>query len=157
EPALPPVPGRIHTTLFVGRDQEWLYILSLFERQSPPHLLMVLGEAGIGKTRLAEELAREMQSKAWNVAWSQAYSQESTIPYHLWTQILRTALDQGSWLRDAIRKQPLVFSPLAALLPELQSILPIPSMPGTEREPLRLWEAVHALLILLSNRHPLLL
>ena len=51
----------------VGRDEELALLLSLFERVARgarPHLVTVFGEAGVGKSRLLEELASSLQGRA---------------------------------------------------------------------------------------------
>ncbi|HEX7737890.1 MAG TPA: tetratricopeptide repeat protein, partial [Ktedonobacteraceae bacterium] len=104
----------------------------------------------MGKTRLAEEAAREAKRRNWAVAWSRAYTQESSVPYRLWTETLRKAMSQGLWQRqEAIKKSPLIYQPLRALLPELADLLPPMSQkmpPPPEQEQLRLWESTRALL-----------
>ena len=39
------------------------------------HFLLLTGDSGIGKTRLAEELSSEANARGWAVAWSRAYEQ----------------------------------------------------------------------------------
>ena len=116
---------------------------------------------GIGKTRLAEELGRAVKKHNWVVAWSRVYAQEGAIPYRLWTEVLRKVMQQGIWQREAVRKRPLVFSPLNALLPEeFQELLPAVEYPvslSPEQEQLRLWEAVRELLALVSENSPILI
>ncbi len=53
---------------------------------------LLLGEVGIGKTRLAEEAAREALQRGWSVLWSRVYAQESNVPYRLWSEVLRDAV-----------------------------------------------------------------
>ncbi|HEV7235931.1 MAG TPA: ATP-binding protein, partial [Ktedonobacteraceae bacterium] len=55
-------------------------------------VLLLMGEAGIGKTRLAEELSHEAYTRGWAVAWTRAYEQEGTVPYRPWIELLRTLL-----------------------------------------------------------------
>lgn len=61
-----------------------------------PHFLLLMGESGIGKTRLAEELSLEAYTRGWSVAWSRTYEQEGSIPYRPWTELLRTLLQDAS-------------------------------------------------------------
>ncbi len=60
-----------------------------------------MGEPGIGKTRLAEELSLAAYTRDWAVAWSRSYEQEGTIPYRPWTEFLRTLL-QGTSARELV-------------------------------------------------------
>jgi DNA-binding SARP family transcriptional activator len=101
------------------------------KKQKIPPFLLLMGESGIGKTRLAEELSLEANTRGWSVAWSHAYEQEGTIPYRPWTEILRT------------------------LLQAAPHSMPSPLPPEQER--LHLWEATLTLLGTLSRTAPLLL
>ena len=140
-----------------------------------PHFILLMGEAGIGKTRLAEELSHEANERGWSVAWSHAYEQEGAIPYRPWVELLRTLLQHVS-LNELIAKMgsksddenaavmqyaPTMLERLSALLPELRDYLPqssrvYPPLPP-EQERLHLWEATLALLSGLSKTTPLLL
>ncbi len=139
------------------------------------HFLLLKGESGIGKTRLAEELSLEAYTRGWAVAWSRSYEQEGTIPYHLWTELLRTLFQGTSNFENLLHivapsgetniplVSPLKLERLSTLLPELAthaahiaSGRAIPSVPH-EQERLHLWEGTLGLLSALSKLHPLLL
>lgn len=128
------------------------------ETQRRPQCAMLIGDVGIGKTRLAEELGREAKRRGWAIAWTRAYAQESTIPYRLWAEVLRKAMSQGLWQRQELARRPLTYQALSTLLPELQDQLP-PSAASTpavpEQEQIRLWEAVRLLLTAISENTPL--
>ncbi len=136
------------------------------------HFLLLKGEIGIGKTRLAEELSLEAYERGWTVAWSRSYEQEGTIPYRPWTELLRTLLPGTAELAEVVQRaalpgganaqHPLKLERLSILLPELaqytatshtRSSLPIPY----EQERLHLWEATLGLLGIFSKSQPLLL
>jgi DNA-binding SARP family transcriptional activator len=183
--------GRHNRSPLVGRDRELaimrevlLAIEDTTRKQKTPHFLLLMGESGIGRTRLAEELSQEANARGWSVAWTHAYEQDGTIPYRPWTGILRTLL-QGAppeFLVSTAEAQfiapadeapgtipyiPAKNSKLAkpcALLPELatydtltlsQNTSPSPLPPEQER--LDLWEATLVLLSTLSRITPLLL
>lgn len=140
-----------------------------------PHFILLMGEAGIGKTRLAEELSHEVNNRGWNVAWSHSYEQEGAVPYSPWVELLRTLMQHMS-LDELIANMepeshgesatimqhaPTMLERLSALLPELREYLPPtsqahPPLP-LEQERLHLWEATLALLSGLSKTRPLLL
>ncbi len=144
-------------------------------------VLLLMGEAGIGKTRLAEELSYEGYTRGWAVAWSRAYEQEGTVPYRPWIELLRTLLQNisaadlvssigtidhkdkraSSDSATAVHYAPTALERLSTLLPELRDLLPKqeknhPQLPP-EQERLHLWEATLGLLSLLSKKTPLLL
>ena len=174
--------GRAHQSPLVGREQELEHLTSLvklteqaakfrltaqkrmsaatLDPQRRPQCVLLMGDVGIGKTRLAEEMGREAKRRGWAVAWSRVYAQEGTIPYRLWIEVLRKAMVQGVWQRQEINKRPIVFQSLSNLLPELQEMMTQVSYPSSlspEQEQLRLWEAVKELLILISESTPLLI
>ncbi len=143
-----------------------------------PQSMVLMGEAGIGKTRLAEETAREAQRRGWAVSWSYVYAQESGIPYRLWTEVLRRFITQGLWQEQDLARHPHMFEPLEALLPEMRDLLAHEGQdegvgstggPGSRSEgrdkpdayiypeQLRLWESVYELLMTISARTPLLI
>src|SRR6266566_9697853 len=128
------------------------------DTQRPIQCVLLMGDVGIGKTRLAEETGREGKRRGWTIAWSRAYAQESSIPYRVWVEILRKAMTQGLWQRQEIARRPLIYQALEVLLPELHDLLPqiAPSSPTPpEQEQLRLWEASCALLATISENTPL--
>ncbi len=105
--------GRIHRNPLIGRQKERAQLHSVLleieqyqhnatqkdieqlplDTQRTSQCVVLLGEAGIGKTRLAEELGREAQQRGWSILWGRAYSQESGIPYRIWSDILRKAYE----------------------------------------------------------------
>jgi DNA-binding SARP family transcriptional activator len=156
----------------------------LQRRQKKIHFLLLMGDSGIGKTRLAEELSQEANARGWSVALTHAYEQESTIPYRPWTEVLRTLLQDATPeflissaearfiapsddTTDSIHYAPGINSKLtrlSALLPELAAfdMLTTPQNASSspmplEQERLHLWEATLALLSTLSRVSPILL
>jgi DNA-binding SARP family transcriptional activator/tetratricopeptide (TPR) repeat protein len=191
--------GRSNQTPLVGRDRELatLRVLlqearsegrlqALGQRRSSgipldtlrrPQCVVLMGETGIGKTRLAEEISREARRGGWVVAWSRVYIQESAVPYRLWTELLRNLRNISiglisSFYERSISEQVLLPSggalpsieslqPLVTLLPEFSEALPAPSARLSkqltpEREQIRLWEAIRNLLIIICESAPLL-
>jgi len=183
-PTMPaPQIGRTHQSPLVGRVQELKDLQTLLgtteqaakfklpgqrkhatslalDTQRTPQCMILMGEVGIGKTRLAEEIGREARTRGWLVAWSRVYAQEGGIPYRLWIEVLRKALTNGMVQRQEIAKRPLVYQPLNALLPELHTLLPqveFPTQMLAEQEQLRLWEAARELLSNVAEGTPLLI
>lgn len=184
---------RANQSPLVGRDSELQALYQLLEqveslqgrrfsansaqalfqeaRRTPrPHCMVLMGEAGIGKTRLAEESAREARRRGWSVIWSRTYAQEQGIPYRLWTAALRNVLTHAPDLaRQATEfASAAIYQPLRALVPEMQEALvsvggkagaepAIYDSLSPEQEELRLREAVYTFLTTLSFTSPLLI
>src|SRR5579884_3689578 len=131
-----------------------------------PHFLLLSGEPGIGKTRLAEELSLEAYTRGWAVAWSRTYEQEGTIPYRSWIDVLRTLLQglsssTGSFplkipVMNSGHSTYLDLERLSALLPELATSAPPPALP-LAHERLHLWETTLAVLETLARTYPVLI
>ncbi|KGF71447.1 hypothetical protein DO97_19565 [Neosynechococcus sphagnicola sy1] len=76
----------------IGRETEWAAIQvwrSHCRSQHQPDLLWLLGEPGIGKTRLLEELAKTVQSSGGYVLWGKGFEAEMLRPYGVWVDIFQ--------------------------------------------------------------------
>jgi DNA-binding CsgD family transcriptional regulator len=91
----------------VGRDRELARVTGLLDDvlAGPGRLVLCTGEAGIGKTRLAEELAVAAAARGVPVAWARAADPGSSPPYGLWRLILGESAIQADeaslWEFDA--------------------------------------------------------
>lgn len=83
----PATPSR----LLLGRDRELALVGSALDdlASSRGNLLLLTGDPGIGKTRLAEVLATQAQAMGAEVACAVAWQGEGAPPLWPWAQILR--------------------------------------------------------------------
>ena len=74
----------------VGRDRELARVMMLLDDAlaGGGRLVLCTGEAGIGKTRLAEEAAASAAARGVPVAWARAADRDSLPPYGLWQLVL---------------------------------------------------------------------
>lgn len=83
-----PVPQSFTATLpLVGRTSEWDTIQQWRSHSLEQHrsnLLLLLGESGIGKTRLLEELAQTIHQDSGYVLWGRGFEPEMLRPYGVW-------------------------------------------------------------------------
>lgn len=109
-------------TPLVGRDTEWRTLLTAWgqAQQRQAHFVSLAGEAGIGKTRLAEELLAWASAQGIRTARTRSYEAEGTLAYAPVTEWLRSAALKPAlnklghmWLRE-----------VAHLLPELLTEFP---------------------------------
>jgi predicted ATPase len=122
-------------------------------------VVLTAGEPGIGKTRLAEEMARRAAAQDVGVARGRCYQREGAPAFWPWEQITR-----GLLASVAPGELGAVLTPssgeLVQLLPELKELVP-----GLEPPPVvdmaaahfRLYQAVTGLLRRLADTRPLLL
>jgi predicted ATPase len=76
----------------VGRELEWnqLYKAWNTAQQGRAHLLLVTGEPGIGKSRLAFELGRHVRAQGHVVASARAYEAAGRLPWGPVVDMLRS-------------------------------------------------------------------
>jgi DNA-binding SARP family transcriptional activator len=86
-------------TALVGRQREWQTLLTAWRSTQCGHAQVVLiaGEAGIGKTRLAEELLVWASRQNHLTARSRAYAMEGSLAYTLITELLRNEALAARW------------------------------------------------------------
>jgi len=86
-----PLPATHRTELpdplpLVGRTDELARLESLMEGdKEDSRIVFVRGEPGVGKTRLANELARRARGRSWEVAYGRAYPVEAGTPYSIFS------------------------------------------------------------------------
>jgi predicted ATPase len=102
-------------THLVGRQHEWKQIQLVWQNviTGRPQLLVLSGDAGIGKTRLAEELLRWVEHDGIPTATARRYANESELAYGPITSWLKTELIQTAlptladvWLTEIARLVP---------------------------------------------------
>jgi DNA-binding SARP family transcriptional activator len=134
------------TVSLVGRLSELQELRALLAqaRQGQGRVVVITGEAGIGKSRLVEELASETRQRAGAVLTGHCYDMTQILPFGAWTELLRqgTALVAG---RPSHHVSVVWRAELARLLPEIGEEGLQPTS-GNE-DLLRLFEAVAHLLI----------
>jgi len=79
---------------FVGRETEREALLAHWERtkSGQGHLLLLSGEAGIGKTRLVEELSQYVRQRGGWTACGHCYEYEHALPHGPLADLLRAVL-----------------------------------------------------------------
>ena len=77
----------------VGREQELAFLAEAGRRRSPGgcSLLLVSGEAGVGKTRLVQEFADQQRWQGVRVLQGRCYEFERLLPYQPMAEALRVA------------------------------------------------------------------
>ena len=122
-----------------------------------PRLLLVTGEAGIGKTRLVDTASAVASNQVF-VAAGSCLPLSTDVPLLPIATVLRTTYDtdRGQWLKEAlIDTAPYMSASLRRLLPELDLIVEGPAEPDDEWSRQRLFTAVGSTLAGLAALRPL--
>lgn len=111
-------------TRYVGRDAERLLLRRLLQAGGAGQgmLAMVAGEPGVGKSRLAEEVAAEARQSGFQVLTGRCYDMQGTPPYIPFVEAFEAvvrALDPGA-LRDILGDDA---AEVAKLVPKLRLVL----------------------------------
>jgi DNA-binding SARP family transcriptional activator len=141
----------------VARERERQQIAALLGEAASGHgsLVLIGGEAGVGKSRLVAEAAHAAHASGAIVLWGAAYEQEGQLPYGPFVEALSGVIHAGAgdparWART--------HPELARLLPGLDAALsPTGEAADPEAWRMRLYAAVGHLLEELSADRPLLL
>ncbi|MEO6398524.1 MAG: AAA family ATPase, partial [Tepidiformaceae bacterium] len=146
---------------FVGRGLELQRLAGCLREAKDGHgrLAMVVGEPGIGKTRLIEEAARQAEADGFTVLWGRCYEGDWAPPYVPFAEAL-TALVRRADLRELRADLGFGGPPLARISPvprERLPDLPEPASLGPNEEQFRIFDAVVQLLRATANRRQMLL
>jgi DNA-binding SARP family transcriptional activator len=148
------LPAAPIATALIGRHFEWEQLHAFWQQtaagEQPASLALISGEAGIGKSKLAEEFVTSVRRQNGTTAVAACYAPETTISF----------APVASWLRNLPLEKlaPVWRTELARLLPELAP----PDQPLTPPPPLteawqkqRFYEALTQ--AILSQKQPICL
>ncbi len=143
----------------VGRASAFTQLVSCYQqaRLGQPQTVLLVGEAGIGKTRLASEWMAWVRAQGAEVLSGYALELGGRLPYQPLVEALQPRLVEENVPENLL--EDLWLSELTCLLPELRvryPDLPVPTQDKLTAR-LRLFEAVARLLNALSRRAPLVL
>lgn len=151
-----PLASRGTASPLLGRQTEWRLLQEAWKRTcaGQPQFVLLAGEAGIGKTRLAEEMEAWVNRQGMTAASAHCYAALGQLTYAPITAWLRTdAFQKGlssldsTWLTEVARLVPEILSKR----PQLPQ--PFPMTEGWQRQ--HFFEALAR--AVLSARQPLLL
>ena len=82
----------------VGRERELALLLGCLDeaQRGRANLVVCMGEPGVGKSRLVDELAGCAGEKGFLTAWGRAASTDGAPPYWPWQEVLRALEDEGT-------------------------------------------------------------
>jgi DNA-binding SARP family transcriptional activator len=144
---------------FVGRQIELAQLAEAYvsARDGEPQVIVLQGEPGIGKSRLALEFAKWLTGSGADVLHGRAFETGGRLPYQALVDALRPRLERENAPEDLLDDIWLV--ELGRLLPELRERYPDLPAPSIEEAParLRLFEAIARLGHALACRAPMVL
>jgi ABC-type oligopeptide transport system substrate-binding subunit/DNA-binding SARP family transcriptional activator len=167
-PAVQPAPAAGRSPLdvvapskLVGREEELALLQDCWEgaKAGQGTLVLISGEAGVGKTRLVEEFANHLRWQGIRALWGRCYEFERVLPYQPVAEAVRTILptltpaelaDFPTWaLREIARLVPEVLEEQPGL--EVAPLIP------SDQERARLFEGVARFLAELSSHGAMLI
>ena len=115
------------TYRLVGRQAEWQQLQTAWQRAvgGEAHLGLITGEAGIGKSRLAEELFNWVTRQGFTAAHTRSYGVEGSLSLAPITEWLRS----GALRPHLASLDPVWLTEIARLLPEILSEYPALARP----------------------------
>ncbi len=140
----------------IGREAEWEALVKAWKgvARGAARIVLLQGEAGVGKSRLAEEFLRWVVAQGGSVLRGHAYDVRAGIPYEPVVEVLRDALPASGLAGTA----PEWLTEVARLLPELRQrfpALPEPVAPSGSSEGWRLFEGIAQLILAIAAERPL--
>jgi DNA-binding SARP family transcriptional activator len=140
---------------FVGRDEELRQLIGALSEAWRGHgsVAALIGEAGVGKTRLIEKLSARASQDGGVMLIGGACASAQLLPYGPWIEILRDATAPDRELLTGL--DPRCRAELAWLLPELADGMAPDSTPSGPQD--RLFDTVIDLLTRLASRKPLVM
>ncbi|NOT55801.1 MAG: AAA family ATPase [Deltaproteobacteria bacterium] len=161
QPPAPPPLGSPVTDIFVGRKHELGQLQTVLTQvlASRGQLLLLAGEPGVGKTRLAEQFATVARQQHLTALWGRCWEGDGAPAFWPWVQIVRSyvrlcppdvlAADMGSGAGD-------IAHVVAEVRERLPHLIPTPAR-ESESARFRFFDSFTTWLKKAATRQPLLL
>jgi DNA-binding SARP family transcriptional activator/predicted ATPase len=129
--------------VLVGREAEWQELASVWQTavDDGPQTVVISGEPGIGKTRLADEMYQSCVQGGYSVARGRCYSGRGQVPYAAVADLVRADVVRAGWkelaswqLTELARLVPEIGSPM----PDAERLQPVPAPTNSES-----WRRLH--------------
>ena len=152
---------RLARDVFVGREREMDALRTQLEEAlvGQGRAVVLLGEPGIGKTRLATELMPYAQVRGMQVLIGRCPDSDGAPPYWPWVQLVRTYVSESD-IQQLRTEMGVGAADLAQVIPavreQLQDLLPPPHL-EPEQERFRFFDSLTTFLKNVAKRQPLLL
>ncbi len=117
-------PARTFDHPLVGRSGEWARLLAAYGASNTGHVVLLEGEAGIGKTRLAEEFLAHVRTLGAVTLTARCYEGEANLAFGPFVEGLAAAVRLLSNSGRLAGLSPHVLSEAARLVPELTTLRP---------------------------------
>ena len=139
---------------FVGRTEPLARLTAAYQALAAPGgtvsgwagLVLVIGEAGIGKTTLLTRFASRVRADGGTVVWGTCWDGDQAPAWWPWTQALRGLLDRNPEVADAAQPE------LAAIVPELNTNSSVTEVDAAAR--VRVFDAAGQTLARAAGRTP---
>jgi class 3 adenylate cyclase len=153
--------GPTGASVFVGREHEMAELFAGFEdaRAGRGRLFLLSGEPGIGKTRVAHELASIANAHGARVAWGRCWEGGGAPAYWPWIQVIRACVGKSDREQFAALAGGGAHD-IAQIVPEFRQWYAALEIPGAqplaaEQARFRLFESVGALIKTCAQSEPL--
>lgn len=151
---------------FVGRERELDELRHALDetRERRGRLFLISGEPGIGKTRLAEKIAREAAARGTRAVWGRCWEGGGAPAYWPWIQVIRGCVSSAdpAQRRAALESElgHLTLETVAQIVPELHTfsphpLKPVPTSVNAEQARFQLLDSVTTLLTDFARLGPL--
>ena len=145
--------GALPSNPLVARNEELEHVLKdIGEVQAGQgRLVLLTGEPGVGKTRLAQEVSLQARNLGFLVASGRCYEPEETVPYYPFREAIATLYNAAPGIIRA--EVPRTWPYLVQILPR-DAGYPAPTSGSSGEEQHRLLYAVTSFIHALSERQP---
>jgi tetratricopeptide (TPR) repeat protein len=148
--------------VLVDREEEMRELLALLAQAAAGRgrMLLLAGEAGIGKTRLATEAANRARSQGFRVLWGRCHEAEGAPAYWPWVEILRACAhedDAESLAAELADCAPDVGLVIPELPERFRGAVPSTPQPRSDQARFRFFDGLTTFLRRTAARQPLLL
>lgn len=155
-----PLDRPILSPVHVGRAAELEAVERALDRlqEGAGHVLLIAGEAGIGKSRLVLDARQRAQQRGLPIFQGRCFEQDRALPYAPWLDLLRSCF-AGRSAEELAQDLGPAARPLLALLPEMDDLLPggVAAPPlGPEQGKQRLFHALAGFLAGQGAARPIL-